>query len=99
MPPLQQFSPPSRSKSYPLAVKHTLLSRAITTEHAGVIQTLLSLHELSTFLNLVGTESEDLPVEACYPDRVYIVEHNILTSLYLSESSGQDQQSDIWDIL
>ncbi|KAH6713438.1 hypothetical protein BKA61DRAFT_74860 [Leptodontidium sp. MPI-SDFR-AT-0119] len=99
MMPLPQFSPPNCTKSYLLVLNSTLSSRAKTPESAGVLDNLQHLHELSTFLNLVGKESDDLPVEACYPDRVYTVEHNILTSLYVSQSSPQGQRSNIWDIL
>ena len=62
-----------------------------------MLLTLRSLHELSMFLNLLENENDELPVEACYPDRVYSMEHSILTTLY--EGADHKRNNDIWDVL
>jgi hypothetical protein len=41
---------------------------------------LLSLHELSTFINSIG--SNEIPWGVAYPDRVYHVEYQIVASLF-----------------
>ena len=52
------------------------------TQKHGIIVShlLLSLHQLTTFLNSV--DDGELPWDACYPDRVYEVEYTIALSLY-----------------
>lgn len=52
-----------------------------TRKHqVNIYELLLSLHELSTFLNLIG--NRPLPWDAYYPDRVYEVEYCILLSQF-----------------
>ena len=52
-----------------------------TTKHLiGISSLLLSLHQLSIFLNLANLQS--LPWEAAYPDRVYAVEYQFLRALF-----------------
>jgi len=97
LPPLSQLSDPAHARLYSLPFGENLLSVAVSQEHAEILRTLRSLHELSTFLNLSESETDELPVEACYPDRVYTVEHSILTPLY--DSVDPNRSNDIWNIL
>ena len=56
---------------------------------------LQRLHELATFLNLTKADQGTLPAEAAYPDRVYSVEHFIVTKLV----DNVLHQNDIFNVL
>ncbi|KAL2071899.1 hypothetical protein VTL71DRAFT_13134 [Oculimacula yallundae] len=98
MPPLSTFSQPSCARLYILNLNESLLAKASIQEHVKMISTFQKLHELSTFLNLAGKETEDLPIAACYPDRVYSVEDNLVTALAISRENVSTQHNDIWDV-
>ncbi|RDW92605.1 hypothetical protein BP5796_01999 [Coleophoma crateriformis] len=78
---LSQCSPLKSPKCYELAPGKSLTAAAIAQGHSGALQILQSLHELSVFLNIMGPDQQALPANAAYPDRVYGVEHRILTQL------------------
>ncbi|CZR57003.1 uncharacterized protein PAC_06892 [Phialocephala subalpina] len=58
-----------------------LATMSVSRGETKVLEILQDLHELSTFLNYIGSASEELPPEAAYPDRLYTTEHQLLTSL------------------
>lgn len=78
--PLWHFTPVFLQDNYRLDSNQKLAT--ITTRKHNMILThlLLSLHELSIFLNSV--EDGLLPWDACYPDRVYEVEYRIMLCLF-----------------
>jgi hypothetical protein len=78
---LLNYYPPS-SPPLSLLQPSAFLSRA-AAQHLGteVLDRLQKLHELSIFLNLRPAGENELPPEAAYPDRVYSVEHTLLTVL------------------
>lgn len=59
---------------------------------------MLSLHQLSLFLNL--TDSLYLPWEASYPDRVYQVEYHFLAALFDDQiTAPTEEQLIVGDVL
>lgn len=85
------------SASHSLLITESLLATVISHNQANCIRILQDLHELSTFLNPMGKCRDDLPPGASYPDRVYIVERNILTSI--AKANNDKSQNSIFTIL
>ncbi|KAN0095202.1 Fungal specific transcription factor domain containing protein [Hyaloscypha variabilis] len=84
--PLSTFTPQEFTAIYCLPLPQSLFSLDPAKHlhlhlHLSLLSILTQLHQLSTFLNLTPRPEQDLPQEAAYPDRVYLVEHQILTLL------------------
>ena len=79
--PLSTFATPiwPDSGSYSLNISVHLKSFAAKQDAADIPNMLGRLHELSTFLNLARHDA--ILCYAGYPDRVYVIEHSILTLL------------------
>ncbi|PMD40868.1 hypothetical protein L207DRAFT_633817 [Hyaloscypha variabilis F] len=76
--PISTFTPQESINNYSLPLPQTLLSLDPPKHlHLSLLSILTNLHHLSTFLNLTPNPSHDLPPQAAYPDRVYLVEHQI----------------------
>ncbi len=80
---LSSFTPAASRDAYLLNPSEDLVSISTVRYRITIWQLLQSLHELSTFLNLLP--SRTLPWDAAYPDRVYEVEYRILVSLFGDE--------------
>ncbi|KAH8801376.1 fungal-specific transcription factor domain-containing protein [Xylogone sp. PMI_703] len=81
--PLSDFLPEICLDQYLASFADNLRTFGICSE---VLDILFSMHQLATFLNHM--ESDKLPWDASYPDRVYIVEHKILTWLATHSAIG-----------
>ncbi|VUC22147.1 unnamed protein product [Clonostachys rosea] len=77
---LWQFTSDYDRDEYQLALNKELTTMTTRKHQIKISALLLSLHELSTFLNLIG--NRPLPWDAYYPDRVYEVEYCILLSQF-----------------
>ncbi|KAF8866894.1 hypothetical protein BDZ45DRAFT_177597 [Acephala macrosclerotiorum] len=84
---LSDFYPAGSSASSILIENQELTTKALSQGKIEVLEILEDLHGLSTFLNEVGPASDELPPEAAYSDRVYTVEHRLLTLLADRKSS------------
>lgn len=78
--PLWHFTSPPLRNNYRLSLNQDLETITATKHNIAISHLLLSLHELSVFLN--SAEDGLLPWDAFYPDRVYEVEYAISLSLY-----------------
>lgn len=79
-PHLSEFTPTASQSHYYIRFNQHLANITTVKHRIKISQILLSLHELSTFLNM--TNVHELPWDAAYPDRVYEVEYYILVSLF-----------------
>lgn len=79
--PLLNHCPPSSCPLSFLCLPASLCRAATQQGHTEILDQLQKLHELSTILNLRPVGEDDLPTEAAYPDRVYSIEHTLLTAL------------------
>jgi hypothetical protein len=79
-----------------LLVLRALLLAAEQHKRTKVLNQLQRLHELSTFLNLLPADGEELPVEAAYPDRVCSVENALLTDL---AKQNNEEETGIFKVL
>ncbi|CAG9939634.1 unnamed protein product [Clonostachys rosea f. rosea IK726] len=77
---LWQFTPVDSRDKYRLTLNKSWAKITTRKHQVNIYELLLSLHELSTFLNLIG--NRPLPWDAYYPDRVYEVEYCILLSQF-----------------
>jgi hypothetical protein len=92
---LLNYYPPS-ARTLSLLRPSASLSRAAAQHRdAELLDQVQRLHELSTFLNVRPPGEDELPTEAAYPDRVYSVEHNLLTAL----ANAAERKDEIFDVL
>lgn len=85
---LWQFIPATLRNNYHLTTDPELAT-IITQKHRIIVSHLLiTLHQLTTFLNSV--DDGLLPWNASYPDRVYEIEYSIALSLYDDHVVAED---------
>lgn len=86
--PLFEFTADAFKNDYRIHLNPSLATIHTIKRQTGVSRLLGSLHNLSTFLNSVG--SQELPWDAAYPDRVYEVEYQLLASLFDDEITAEN---------
>lgn len=77
---LSVYTPTVSADIYQLDLNEGLADIATARHHISIAQLMLSLHQLSTFLNV--SHPRRLPWEAAYPDRLYEVEYHLLNALF-----------------
>lgn len=80
LPPLSSYLP-YHTTSPILTLSDALFQQVIDTSNCTLLPTLQDAHQLAHLLDIVPSSDVDYLNEASYPDRVYTVEHHILTLL------------------